>query len=376
MRIGIDATYATSRIGGVGTYTINLIKSLLDVDNQIEIIGFILKTDTWEDTELPPFSNRLKYHYEEKKFNISGEELIDDWNQVLLPELLDRYEIDIFLGPSFIIPINWKGPSIVTIHDRFFEMDIPKLPTPYINKWARICAEKAKAIITVSKYTSIDIVDNWDIPKELVYPIHLAPALTYTPTNKEYSSKKIQEALDINKPFILHVGGWHPRKNLIKVLIALSLLDAIRLNEICLVATCQNNRLGEMLLKRLGIENNVLFIGYTSPDVLPDLYAAAKVLVYPSTIEGFGLPLVESMSCGTPVITSRCGAIPEVVGDNALFVDPNDEHQIKKAIEKIIADQDLYYQLMKLGKEYSRQFSWQKTATETINLFRRVLSQS
>lgn len=371
MRIGIDAKFASYLCGGLGVYNISIIKELAMIGLD-EIIAFVPSNNPFK-TVIPNLPN-IKIHIEENLPNASNVEIRSHWEQVIIPKLLREYNIEIFFGTNYIIPLSWSGPSVVTVHDRIFELPLKYhgIPNNYYSIWARKCTENASSIITVSYYTETEIRANWNVDNIPINTIHLSHGLNFIPENTSISRNIIYNEIGINTPYLLHIGGWDPRKNLIKVLQSFGQLEKNIRDNLKLVVLCESTTISDILLEKYDISDQVLFIGHCDDKTLPHLYTAADMLIYPSLMEGFGLPPLEAIICGCPVITTEKGSIPEVVRDGAIYVNPEDASEITKAIKKILLNDSLRNNLIKKGKENIKDYSWEKTAIKT----RHVLDQT
>lgn len=375
MRIGIDANLATSRHGGVGTYTVNIISSLLQSGSD-QIIAF-LPRGAEIHTELKRSAPGLHLDVVDVDQDAFADFFSwrEHWEQVVLADRLSRYSPDVFFGPVFMFPLQWKGPTVVAVHDLIFER------YPYYNfgdsnryyrAWAKRCADSADAIITDSQYTAAEIREVWGLRQKPMKVVHLAPALEFVP-DRGLSKSVVARELGVTKPYILYVGGAGPRKNVGRLVQAYCSLEASVRRHFALVLVGSH----EDTLRRIASDGcrqeSVIVVNYCPSRLLPYVYASAEVFVYPSFVEGFGLPPLEAMACGTPVITSNGGAIPEIVEQNALLVDPADADGIGSAMSRLLGDEQLREDFTRRGLEHAKRYSWSKTATETRSLLTSVV---
>jgi glycosyltransferase involved in cell wall biosynthesis len=232
----------------------------------------------------------------------------------------------------------------------------------------------ADAILTFSECSKQDIVELLGVGQEKVYvvPISVDRKLRPEPSNVVSS---ILEKYNIITSYILHVGGFAPHKNVINLIEAYNLLstNSKRSTKLVIVGSCPPPRIINRIAQ-LGLTNNILFVSGVKRDHRSALYSGAKMLVYPSLYEGFGLPPLEAMSCGCPVITSNTSSIPEVVGNAAITVNPNDSIAISKAIELILNDGRVAADLREQGLERAQRFSWDHCVAETCRIYDQLLS--
>ena len=218
----------------------------------------------------------------------------------------------------------------------------------------------ADAIIVDSQSTKSDILAFFSIPEDKIHVVHLASDMK--PVNARLSPK-----YGIRGDYLLYVGTVEPRKNLLRLIEAFTQLD----QELKLVIVGVSGWDNRAVYKSKN--PNIIFTGYVSEEDLPAFYCNAKLLIYPSLYEGFGLPILEAMNCGCPVITSNISSMPEVAGDAALLVDPYNVEEIKSAAQKLLSDGMLRKKMVARGFRQARRFSWEKTADETLQVYQKVL---
>jgi glycosyltransferase involved in cell wall biosynthesis len=209
----------------------------------------------------------------------------------------------------------------------------------------------------------------WHIDRQRVQVVPLAPALDFVPTNRKLSTVVVQKVFDVKTPYILYVGRSIPRKNLQRFLAAYRILRSRAFSTGLMLVTSDTST-ATTLVRELNLTNYVRVVSNCPPELLPHVYSAAEVLVYPSLYEGFGLPLLEAMACGTPVLAAAAGAVPETVGDAAILTDPLDVAGMANGLARVLRDGDYRAFLRDRGRRRARQVTWVKTARAT----RRVLS--
>lgn len=372
MKIGIDARAANWYRGtGIGTYTYQLINSINKIDNKNKYLLF-----------MPEKSNcQIKFNNNVFLKNISNESSKEFWNEVNIPNILKDNEVDLYHVPQngIGLPKYKNCPFVITLHD-IIPYIMPetvgevylKLFSEQIPDIVSIC----DGIITVSNFSKEDIIKKFNFPEEKIFVTHLAAEDIYKPFDKKISKKIIQENYHINEDYILYVGGFSPRKNIIGLIEAFSKLISKRKNNIKLVIAGKYGKSYIDYKQRsidLHIENDVIFPGYVSIEHLPFLYCASTIFVYPSFYEGFGLPPIEAMACGVPVVTSNVTSIPEIVKDAALLIDPRNIDDISYCIEKILEDKSLEEELIKKGFNRASELNWESTAKKTIDAYSKIL---
>jgi glycosyltransferase involved in cell wall biosynthesis len=236
---------------------------------------------------------------------------------------------------------------------------------------------RCDGIITVSEFSKEDIAKTFNFPKEKIFVTHLAAENIYRPLNKKECSELIKSRYGIDGDYILYVGGFSPRKNIVGLIEAFSKLRVKYKKDIKLVIAGKQGKSYSIYKKRtqdLGVEDSVIFPGFIEIEHLPHLYNASKLLVYPSFYEGFGLPPVEAMACGTPVITSNVTSIPEVLGDSAIFINPHDDDALCSSIYNVLSNTELSDQLTIKGLVRSSELSWNKTARDTLIAYSKIIN--
>jgi glycosyltransferase involved in cell wall biosynthesis len=238
-------------------------------------------------------------------------------------------------------------------------------------------ARQAAQVIALSRHGRDDIIETYGVEPEKVSVIPLAAAAHFQPVLNEQELQRVRQTYGIEGDYILSVGAIQPRKNLSRLVAAYSRLRPIgpkgNLPKLVLVGKC-GWLYDETLrsIKELETSDSVVLTGYVPESDLPALYSGALAFVYPSYFEGFGLPPLEAMQCGTPVIVGNRTSLPEVVGDAGMLVDPFDVDDITAAIVKVISDSDFREQLRVKGLERASIFNWQKTARETLTIYRKA----
>ena len=261
----------------------------------------------------------------------------------------------VFFSPGFNPPAICRVPLVITIHD-LAHIQLPCFSTYtrrfYYEFLVRPASNRARRVITVSEYSRREILRWTDLPDSSVTNVGNGVDSTFRPEGRCY---------DPTFPYILHVGSAKPHKNLGRLFDAFARIEDPRLHLI-LTATKAHEWIPRLSEKR--IEKRVHFVGPVSEEELPALYRGAIALVFPSLMEGFGLPPLEAMACGTPVVASRSAAIPEVVGDAALLVDPLDAGDIRQGIERVLEDITLRAAMRQSGLARARLFSWDAVAAK------------
>ncbi len=383
MRIGIDFVAALGS-GGNGVYTSQLVQGLshLDSDNTYYLYTRVRKKYR---QARPIQRDNFKYKGVYLHLLTFGDLLkgfCKGLNDRILSFSLKSDSVEVFHCTN---PLNFPRIPlenvIVTIHDlaylkgnrwagdgtiRFFRENIQRV------------LQSSRLIIAVSLSTKEDILDNFKVSKDKISVILEAADKNFGPLDPDRS---LLHKVGLFKDYILYVGSLQPRKNLKRLLQAYSVLP-LRLKDSFDVALAGNPRdkesLGELKnsVCELGIEKYVKLLGYVDPDSLVHIYNGASLFVYPSLFEGFGIPVLEALSCGVPTITSNVSSMPEVTGDAAILVDPYNVEEIAGAVEDLLDSDDLKEEYAKRAVERAKLFSWEKTAQETLGVYEASLRAS
>ncbi len=268
-------------------------------------------------------------------------------------------------------------PTVLTVHDLFFR-HYPayhkRLNRWYLNLTLKLYCKRATALIAVSEYTRQDVIRTYGLPADKVHVIYEAAAPVFRPQPPE-ALQRVRQRYGLPQRYILAVSTIEPRKNYLRLLQAFEALHAEGLSD-ALVIVGRKGWLYEDFFRALEgspARSAVLFPGYVQDDDLPALYAGAQVLAFPSLAEGFGLPLLEALGCGTPVVCSNVTSLPEIAGDAAVLVDPLDVSAIRAGLRQVLTDAALREELRARGLQRAAQFSWERTAQETLALYRNLL---
>lgn len=356
MRIAIDISsvvYGT----GVSWYTRNLVKNILRIDKEDE---FVLFGGTLRRMgELKKIANSLSGRATKKFYPLPPVALDLFWNRLhSLPIEKLVGAVDVFHSSDWTQPPT-KAFKVTTIHDlvplRFPDISHPKIVSAHKRRleWVR---KEIDQVIAVSEFTKRETVDLLGIDPSKITVIHEAADLTFTPATVE-NVEKTKTKYKINRPYLLMVGA-DPRKNLPRVVEALKTVrEEFPEMELVIIGRPWN----DMQIK------DAKFLGYVERGDMPALYTGARALVYASIYEGFGLPVLEAMSCDCPVITSTLSSLPEVADDAAFLVDPNNSRDIALGVMSVLANRTRW---IRRGRERVKKFSWIKAAEKTLEVYR------
>jgi len=364
-----------SSVAGIGRYSQNLIKNLLEIDSENQYILFMTSADA-EEYQKGLLKASLKYQNDNVKIKIVDIPHFTLAEQTKLPKILEREKLDLMHFLNFNYPVSYKGKFITTIHDLtllFYPETAKK--TNFIKKNAfrfvmkKACQNSAK-IIAVSESTKKDIIKTFKINSEKIKVIYEASDdKTFAQTTKE-DLERLKEKYNLKTPVILTVGQFRPHKNLPALVEAFSKLRKEIPSKLVILGKpdSKHTRLYEAIDKDK-VKNDILLPGFVDNKELALWYKIASVFVFPSLYEGFGLPGLEAMMVGTPVVASNQSSLPEIYQDAALYFDPFNLEDISAKIKEVMTDKNLRDKLIQNGLRVSRQYSWKKTAEETLKLY-------
>ena len=370
MRVAIDAHSVGTGLGGNESYATNLIEALAEIDDHNRYTLYVTRPEA-----VQRFSNRWP--------NFDVRATLPHTPLIRIPLVLSaelrRNPVDV-LHVQFTAPPFSPCPVVVSIHDLSFE----HLPQTF--KWrsrkqlrmtVRRSAREAAQVIALSEHARNDIIDTYHIPPENVTAIPLAVGAQFRPISNVEELQRVRQTYGIEGEYILSVGAIQPRKNLSRLVAAYSRLRRAtpegNLPKLVLAGKCA--WLYEETLrtiKELQVSDSVILTGYVPENDLPVLYSGALCFVYPSYFEGFGLPPLEAMKCGAPVIVGNRTSLPEVVGDAGILVDPFDPNAIAGAMKKLISDSNLRAELTARGMARAKLFDWRETARQTLKVYQRA----
>ena len=374
MKIMIDARSVDIRQSGVGNYVTHLIKGLNAVDRKHQYALMITTTQRGHlPDDLKAFENYAV------PFSNENHVLGDPWEFFLLPGSLRNRGVDLFHGPAFMAPPFHRGfRSIATIHDLVAFHHPQTIPTKYayyMRFLIGLMIRKATCIITDTKVIRQEIIDEFHVSQERVFAVPIAVSDLFRPVTDPARIRHIKERFGIKKHYFLHVGNIEPRKNLTSLFLAFRRIrEKIRKDYQLVVVGKKGWLYGDIFetLRESGLTDDVVFTGYVREEDIPVLYSGAEFFVFPSLYEGFGLPVLEAMRCGTPVLTSHVSSMPEVAGEAALYVDPCSVEDISEKVLKLAYDDTLKARLREKGFIQASKFTWEKTARETLKVYEAV----
>ena len=370
MRIAFDAR--ASGDFGIGTHIRNLVRALGGVDRENEYILICSKENKDDFQGLPPNFQLVHYRRTER-----------DWrDHILFPSFLGRFKADLHHIPVNRVPIFMRRPYVVTIHDmgRLVYSEQHGIEKQF-NYWKRRRGLlRATRVITVSSATQRDVETAMGIEPEKIRRIYdaLDHGFLELGTRERPFAKAVLERYGVTYPYILYAGSIRPQKNVPRLIEAFTVLRNelaadpryAELRLIIIGGDSSQNPAVRVAVSRTRSSGYVRFFGFVSQETLRTFYENAAAFAFPSLNEGFGLPPLEAMACGTPVLTSNVSSLPEVVGTAAVLVNPENVFEIARGLKEILLDEALRTRLIAEGHRQVERFSWERTARETLAVYR------
>lgn len=382
MRVGIDCrTILNPEKGegaGIGHYTYQLVRHLLEVDKENTYILFFDRSA--QKTRIAKFKHE-NVHIRFFPFVQYTRLMPTTCSHFLVSAILCREKLDIFHSPTLSLPFSYKGTSIITVHD----LSVYKFPELYLRKEVlRLKKDipsvlrQAQKIIAVSQSTAKDVSKIFNISSDKIKVIFHGIDKRFFKKSSPAQIKKVKHKYGITKDYFLFLGTLDARKNIVRIICAYERFRDkyihILKNPIQqLVLAGAKGKNFKNIQKRISFskyKKDIILPGYIEADDLDPLFEGADVFIFPSLYEGFGLPIIEAMANGVPVITSNVSSLPEVAKGGAILVDPHSVAEITQSLYTILTDKELHRDLCKNGKNRAREFSWEKCAQQTLKVYK------
>ena len=377
MKIGIDGLLLWGQYSGVEVCIYQLVQALGQLPDDHEYRLFVGRDAALEHLESERFKLReMRVHPQHRMARVICQ-------QLTLPKALRREEVDLFHGPGYVIPSRCPVPAVVTIYD-VIALSHPQLCRRrnvwHYRRFLPRSAQKAKLVIVPSAATRDELLRQVPISPEKIRVIPLAvdERLLIEPSPKTLA--QVRSRYRLPGKFFLFVGNWEPKKNLSTLIRAFQRFREASgrhhppVHHLVLAGKLAwGYRPALRLIEELGLRDQVLQLGYLPTEDLAAIYRLADALVFPSLVEGFGLPVLEAMSCGTPAITSNCPALRELAADCTLQVDPLDMEALSEPMTRMSSEPQLRKELSERGKQHAQSFSWRRTAQEVAAVYQEAV---
>ncbi len=365
MPIGIDYTAAVRQGAGIGRYTRGLIRALAELDQETPYVLFSAGRD--------PDPRPWPANFSPRALPLSDRHLAILWQKLRLPLPVEWFTgpLDLFHSPDFVLPPVRRARTVLTIHDLSFlrhpECFSPPLLRYLLNAVPR-SVERADLVLADSENTRDDLIEMLGVPQERIRVVYAGVEPEFAP-RPEAEVAAARQRYGIRRPYLLGLGTLQPRKNFVRLIEAYRLLRQERGIPHQLVIGGGRGWLYEPILEAIevyGLQEDVRLIGFVDDADLPALYTGAEVFAFPSLYEGFGIPLLEAMACGTPVVASSASSLPEVAGEAALLVSPTSSEALAEALWRALDDGALRETLRARGFQQCHQFTWRASAQRLL----------
>lgn len=375
MRIGINGRFLVAKRTGVQRAAFNLIRTLVEIDRENQYLIFTGRGQVgrpeWNYPNVQVVESDLR----------EGESFLNHvWEQLWLPVLAHRHKVDLLHSPANVAPLFYRGTSVVHIHDLCFVVNPQWYSFTFRTVYNFIIprlARRASRVITCSNNSKNDLLHFCRLAADKVSLVYWAVDDIFLKRTSDASSGSQIEAKSLGE-FILYVGSLEPRKNintLIKAYVQLRRNNPNLKPKLVLIGG-ESPLFADVQLRVKDYAGDIVFKGFIDDETLRAFYSKAALVAYPSLYEGFGLPPLEAMASGTPVITSDGSSIPEVVGEAALMIDPRSVDQLTNAMVLLLTDMDLRQKLIVRGRVQVERFNWYRVARNTLAVYYEVASET
>ncbi len=372
MKVAIDYTPALKQRGGIGRYTRGLVQALASIDRDREYLLLASR-------DAPPDDFPWPDNFRVKRLPVSERAATIVWQRLRLPIPIELFSgpVGIYHSPNYVLPPIRRAFSIVTIHDLSF-WKLPEYAEPSLSKYLKAAVPRAVAranhILADSEATRRDIVELLEVPPEKVTVVYSGVEPRFRPTPEAAERVRAKYRLGSER-FILSLGTLEPRKNFDGLVRAFSLAKQSGSIPHHLVIAGGKGWLYEGIFREVEASpyhEQIHMIGFVDEEDLPALYSASDLFAYPSHYEGFGLPPLESMACGTPVLAARNSSLPEVLGNAAIWVTSESEEEIAEGLVRALTDEELRRSLITAGLRQAREFTWERGASQLLEVYRKA----
>jgi len=387
MRIGIDYTSAVQQGAGIGRYTRQLVHALLELDTQNEYVLLVAGAGSGRVPQgaetASGFDIAARANVRIVNLPVSDHVMAILWHRLSLPLWVELFcgSLDIFHSPDFTLPPVRRARTVLTVHDLSF-MRVPRCSEPglrsYLLQTVPASVRRADVVLADSECTRRDVIELLDADPACVEVIYPGVEECFRPIEDAHTLDAVRNRYRLPDRFVLGLATLQPRKNFEGLIEAYAWVKKEMGGAVGLVVAGSTGWMYESIFRRveeLGVQDAVCFAGYVADADLPALYTLADLFVFPSLYEGFGLPPLEAMACGTAVVTSNTSSLPEVVGDAAWMVDPLDIAALAEAMQRLLSDQILRQELVRRGAVQAQRFTWSRAARKLLDVYEALCNQ-
>jgi len=374
IRVGINASKYFGINTGVGRYTSNLCNTISKCKDGNDYYFYLpgRNSTCWND--------KIEVQLEEQGIFLQNNTLRILWEQILLPIKINKDMLDLFHYTDHAMSlVQRRHPVVITVHDiayiRFPDL-LNKTRQVYKKYILSLSVKRADVIIADSHSTKLDIIEFFKVDEKKIKVIHLGVESRFRPIN---NVERYRTRNNLPSKMILNIGTLEPRKNVVTLVRAFKRLQERGHKDYVLTIAGEKGWLYEKIFEEIessGMEKSIRILGVVRDEDLPLLYNCADLFVYPSLYEGFGLPPLEAMACGVPIITSNTSSLPEVVGNAGIMVDPNDIESLSDEMYRVLEDEELKHRMSRDGLKRSKMFTWEKMVKEVLETYKAVATHT
>ena len=361
----LDARSAINHFPGIGRYVSNLAQAMVPQLANDERLVLLIDSSRPSRWQLPAQSGRGVQWVETA---VSPFSLSQQWH---IPRLLKQLGADVYHSPYYLMPYAPGVPTVLTFYDlipQFFPQYSSFRARLFVRQTTRLALRTAYQIIAISEATRRDLLAHYPVPSERVTTVSLA-ADPHFQLQSAVEMARVRQKYDLPTRYVLYLGSNKPHKNLLNLIKGWALLDT---DVTLVIAGSWNNQYPQAKEAAAAVNKRIIFLGTVDENDLPSLYARATVFVFASLYEGFGLPVIEAMACGTAVACSNTFSLPEVGGDAVAYFDPAKPQEIATILQHLLQDDSYRDGLREKGLIQARKFSWEKTAVSTLQIYRQT----
>ncbi|MGQ9716465.1 MAG: glycosyltransferase family 4 protein [Anaerolineae bacterium] len=370
MHIAIDYTAAVQQRAGIGRYTRELIGALLRLPEAQSHRYTLFAAAGGRSVPVDlPLSSAVRLRF----LPLSDEWAARLWHRARLPIPVETFTgpVDLFYSPDFVLPPTLsRTRTLLTVHDlsflRYPDHFVPKL-VRYLERVVPASVARAERVLADSEATRADLIRLLGVPPEKVEVLYSGVDARFRPEPESGEQERLRTRYGLDRPYVLSVGTLQPRKNFVRLIRAFARLPAT--GRMLVIAGSRGWLYESVLEEAARHPDRVRVLGFVEDADLPALYRGADLFVFPSFYEGFGLPVLEAMACGVPVVCSGVSSLPEVAGDAALLVDPEDEEGLSQAMERVLEDEGLRQEMAARGRARAARFTWEQAARRLAAMF-------
>lgn len=374
MKIGIDYTAALKQSGGIGRYTRGLITALAELDRQNQYL--LMHAPDSPPTRLQffqPYSN-----FSHKRYPLPERWMTIGWHRFHLPIPVETFthSIDLFHSPNFILPPVRRAKTLLTVHDLSF-IRHPQGAVDRLRRWLEKVVPRSLAranhVLADSESTKRDLIEIFSVNSGKITVVGAGVEPRFQPITDPAQQQRVSKRYQLPEKFVLSVGTLEPRKNYAGLIQAYS-RSAVRETHHLVIAGGKGWLYEEIFAaaESSPVSDRIHFIGFVADEDLPILYSIADIFAYPSHYEGFGIPVIEAMACGTPVVCANNSCLPEVAGQSAVQIPATDIDALAEAIRCLAVDQSLRENAVRQGFKQAEKFNWPAAAQRLLNVYREV----